>query len=99
MSKMPTNYYSMIDTINKRCVAAPLTGKEYQRKGVEWCIEREREPTTGFIKGGLVADEMGLGKTLTMIMVLLLNYKANVIRSSTKYIISMVRRDLQIYWS
>jgi hypothetical protein len=75
MSKMPTNYYSMIDTINKRCVAAPLTGKEYQRKGVEWCIEREREPTTGFIKGGLVADEMGLGKTLTMIMVLLLNYK------------------------
>lgn len=67
------NYYGLIDTMNKR--GAKLTGKEYQRKGVEWCISQENKASTGFVKGGLVADEMGLGKTLTMIMVLLLNYK------------------------
>ena len=67
------NYYQMLDRMNS-LPGVQLTGKEYQRKGVEWCIKQEKEGTD-FIKGGLIADEMGLGKTLTTIMVILLNYQ------------------------
>lgn len=67
------NYYQMLDRMNS-LPNVQLTGKEYQRKGVEWCIKQEKEGTD-FVKGGLIADEMGLGKTLTTIMVILLNYQ------------------------
>ena len=66
-------YYQMLDRMNS-LPNVQLTGKEYQRKGVEWCIKQEKEGTD-FVKGGLIADEMGLGKTLTTIMVILLNYQ------------------------
>ena len=68
-------YYQMLDRMNSM-PGVKLTGKEYQRKGVEWCIQQEKGGGgADFVKGGLIADEMGLGKTLTTIMVILLHYQ------------------------
>ena len=36
-----------------------LDYKEYQGKGVEWCMEREN--SNDYCRGGIIADEMGLG--------------------------------------
>lgn len=45
-----------------------LDTKEYQLKGVEWCLKNELSENPLYnVKGGLVADEMGLGKTIMMI--------------------------------
>jgi SNF2 family DNA or RNA helicase len=68
------SYYQMIDRMNK-LPGVQLSGKEYQRKGVEWCINQEKQKSDEFIGGGLIADEMGLGKTLTILMVILLHYQ------------------------
>ena len=51
-----------------------LDTKEYQLKGVEWCLKNElRENSLYNVKGGLVADEMGLGKTIMMIGIMYAN--------------------------
>ena len=60
-----------------------LDSKDYQREGVEWCIEREQsalkqeqeEPSQQYCAGGIVADEMGLGKTIMMIATIVCNFK------------------------
>ena len=60
-----------------------LDKKDYQVKGVEWCIEREtkgiaihlNEKTTKIIRGGIMADEMGLGKTIQMLGTVVCNFK------------------------
>lgn len=45
-----------------------LDHKDYQREGVEWCLNSElRETPPCNVRGGFVADEMGLGKTIMMI--------------------------------
>lgn len=48
--------------------------KQYQRDGVEWCLNNELrdDPPCG-VRGGFVADEMGLGKTILMIGVMIAN--------------------------
>ena len=64
-----------------------LDSKDYQREGVEWCIEREQsvleqsaleqrdeEPSQQYCAGGIVADEMGLGKTIMMIATIVCNF-------------------------
>ena len=65
-----------------------LDSKDYQREGVDWCIEREQsvleqsaleqrdeEPSQQYCAGGIVADEMGLGKTIMMIATIVCNFK------------------------
>ena len=48
--------------------------KQYQRDGVEWCLNNELrdDPPCG-VRGGFLADEMGLGKTIVMIGVMVAN--------------------------
>jgi len=50
-----------------------LDYKEYQDKGVSWCIERENN--NEYCRGGIIADEMGLGKTIMMIGTIVANFK------------------------
>ena len=50
-----------------------LDYKEYQGKGVEWCMEREN--SNDYCRGGIIADEMGLGKTIMMIGTMMKNFK------------------------
>jgi len=48
---------------NKSLKAIP-----YQRKAVEWAVDREfRKTDTDDIRGGIIADEMGMGKTFIML--------------------------------
>lgn len=50
---------------------------DYQRAGIEWCIEREQtgvEINKETKYGGLICDEMGLGKTYQIIGTILSNY-------------------------
>jgi transcription termination factor 2 len=49
---------------------AGLQDKTYQRLGIEWCVQRERQQPSG----GILADDMGLGKTITMIATMLCNF-------------------------
>ena len=51
-----------------------LDSKKYQKEGVEWCIQRE-QPSSLYCRGGIIADEMGLGKTITMIGLIVCNFK------------------------
>ena len=55
---------------------ASLDKKEYQYKGVEWCVKNELNETAhatctrdagAIVRGGIIADDMGLGKTIIMI--------------------------------
>ena len=50
--------------------------KEYQSKGVQWCIQRETIPDERLpdVRGGFIADEMGLGKTIMMIATFICNF-------------------------
>ena len=50
-----------------------LEYKEYQGKGVEWCVDREN--SNDYCRGGIIADEMGLGKTIMMIGTMMKNFK------------------------
>lgn len=56
-----------------------LDSKDYQRQGVEWCIEREKQVEQPvkqqYCRGGILADEMGLGKTIVMIATIVCNFK------------------------
>ncbi len=48
--------------------------KQYQRDGVEWCLNNElRDAPPCGVRGGFLADEMGLGKTIVMIGVMVAN--------------------------
>ena len=49
-----------------------LKSLPYQRKAVEWALERELRNTTDK-KGGIIADEMGMGKTYTMLGAIMAN--------------------------
>ena len=51
---------------------AQLHPKDYQREGVEWCINIEKEKK-GVVQGGIIADQMGLGKTATMICTMMVH--------------------------
>jgi SNF2 family DNA or RNA helicase len=60
-----------------------LDSKEYQVKGVEWCVDHE---INGFeiakskkIYGGIMADEMGLGKTIQMLGTIVCNFKQHTL--------------------
>ena len=56
-----------------------LECKDYQVKGVEWCVEHEIDgykcTEDIIIKGGIIADEMGLGKTIQMLGTIVSNFK------------------------
>jgi len=54
-----------------------LKSLPYQRKAVEWALERELRNTTDK-KGGIIADEMGMGKTYTMLGAIMANPNAGV---------------------
>ncbi len=49
----------------------------YQRKAVEWALERELRHETG-INGGIIADEMGMGKTFMMLGTIIANPQSGV---------------------
>ena len=56
-----------------------LDCKDYQVKGVEWCVEHEikgyKIQEHIIVKGGIIADEMGLGKTIQMLGTIVSNFK------------------------
>ena len=52
-----------------------LDHKDYQEEGVSWCCDNELAGHAG----GIIADEMGLGKTITMIGVLLENFRTRTL--------------------
>lgn len=52
-----------------------LDHKDYQEEGVSWCCDNE----VASHGGGIIADEMGLGKTITMIGVLLENFRTRTL--------------------
>ena len=57
-----------------------LDHKDYQRTGVEWCLNNElRENPPCNVRGGFLADEMGLGKTIVMIGTFYANPVANTL--------------------
>lgn len=57
-----------------------LDHKDYQRTGVEWCLNNElRENPPCNVRGGFLADEMGLGKTIMMIGVFYANPLSNTL--------------------
>ena len=58
------------------CRSKKLDVKEHQQQGIEWVLNRERNPTLGSA-GGFLCDEMGLGKTILMIGAMVLNPKAH----------------------
>ena len=58
------------------CQSKSLDVKEHQQEGIEWVLNRERNPTLGSA-GGFLCDEMGLGKTILMIGAMVLNPKAH----------------------
>lgn len=51
-----------------------LDSKQHQSYGVDWCIRREQSEST-YCRGGIIADEMGLGKTITVIGLIVCNFK------------------------
>ena len=56
------------------CGQKKLDVKPHQIDGIEWVINRERNPEFGS-PGGFLCDEMGLGKTILMIGAMVLNPK------------------------
>lgn len=87
-----TNCYEMEKkTIEEKFKAylsrSGLLSKDYQVRGVEWCVEHEVKgfdllpllltPTTNkkVIRGGIMADEMGLGKTIQMLGLMVCNFQ------------------------
>ena len=50
----------------------------YQRKAVEWVLEREHRGTDN-IQGGIIADEMGMGKTFMMLGAMVANPKSRTL--------------------
>ena len=58
------------------CNQKNLDIKKHQLEGIEWVIDRERNPELGSA-GGFVCDEMGLGKTILMIGAMVINPKEN----------------------
>lgn len=50
----------------------------YQRKAVEWALERELRVTDD-IRGGIIADEMGMGKTFMMLGSMIANPKSKTL--------------------
>ena len=51
-----------------------MDSKQHQSFGVDWCIQREQTSAV-YCRGGIIADEMGLGKTITMIGLIVCNFK------------------------
>tara|TARA_B110000285_G_C15139163_1_gene629442 strand:+ start:192 stop:1727 length:1536 start_codon:yes stop_codon:yes gene_type:complete len=60
------------------CQQKNLDIKAHQLEGIEWVINRERQPELGSA-GGFVCDEMGLGKTILMIGAMVINPKEHTL--------------------
>jgi SNF2 family DNA or RNA helicase len=80
---MNTEEQQFIQQIDKKLIIfkkyldySNMDHKEYQKKGVEWCLKNEltSNPLVN-VRGGFIADEMGLGKTIMMIGLMLSNFK------------------------
>ena len=61
-----------------------LDCKDYQVKGVEWCVDHEVngykiQEDIPVIRGGIIADEMGLGKTIQMLGTVVSNFKTRTL--------------------
>ena len=59
------------------CQSKKLDVKEHQLEGIEWVLNRERNPTLGSA-GGFLCDEMGLGKTILMIGAMVLTQRHTI---------------------
>ena len=71
-----------MEKFNEYIEVNDLEEKEYQRDGVEWCMDLEqrgRQMGKKTVHGGILADEMGLGKTTQMIGLIISNEKANTL--------------------
>jgi SNF2 family DNA or RNA helicase len=60
------------------CKLKNLDVNDHQLKGIDWVVDREREPDLGS-PGGFLCDEMGLGKTILMIGAMVLNAKKHTL--------------------
>jgi SNF2 family DNA or RNA helicase len=71
------NYLSIMKLIRFPLMLerSQLDHKDYQEEGVSWCCDNELAGHAG----GIIADEMGLGKTITMIGVLLENFRTRTL--------------------
>jgi SNF2 family DNA or RNA helicase len=71
------NYLSIMKLIRFPLMLerSQLDHKDYQEEGVSWCCDNEIAGHAG----GIIADEMGLGKTITMIGVLLENFRTRTL--------------------
>lgn len=75
------------------CRQKNLSIKEHQLKGIEWVINRERQPELGSA-GGFVCDEMGLGKTILMIGATVINPKSNTLVVMPKSLLEQWRNAI-----
>ena len=73
---MSLSDFPVRDLFSAWCQQKGLDTKEHQLDGIEWVLNRERNPTLGSA-GGFICDEMGLGKTILMIGAMVLNPKAH----------------------
>mgnify|MGYP001411614216 FL=1 len=71
-SKTPIQLYDDWIKTNK------LKSIPYQRKAIEWALERELRVTED-IRGGIIADEMGMGKTFMMLGSMIANPKSKTL--------------------
>lgn len=74
---MTTTIQERLDKFHWLLDHAHLDKKEYQSRGVQWCLENELR--TEVIRGGFIADEMGLGKTIMMIGTMIAHFQRTLI--------------------
>ena len=66
-----------METLFQRFIArGGIDFQQHQYDAVSWCIANENsvEPVTG-LRGGFIADEMGLGKTISIIALIVCNFR------------------------
>ncbi len=72
-----TLYLIIMDALFQRFIArGGIHFQQHQHDAVSWCIANENatEPVTG-VRGGFIADEMGLGKTISIIALIVCNFR------------------------